>query len=734
MAQRRGKSRRAQEVPRFSRAARNQKAARRGPAWAQPAAGSRPWWMPRRDAPVQPVPVIQVSGRKAQAMAMAAQAYAQMAAAGLQAGQAAQPGAALPQPARLIPLRPPRQAWRFRKHLQPFAWLVLLLAAGASLHAVPHGRVLWGVLASAAVPGLMLLAAGQRHRDGKHIFRLWTRRFVYAQAVVTGFWMLLLAAYGVRPCGPWVVVSALPFLGLWVRRYRWRPRAEKAPAAPDSDVATFTALADAQKWSAVLGERQDLPGGGRRYLVQCDGIKTVMPKILAVPDNVAGAWHRPATEVYAERDEAGVPSRGSLTILTGQSLRGGRAWDGQGMDLVTGLARSGRFADGRDSHDKWYQSRFGCYHDLDSGTTGSGKSERLNIKVFTALATGWFVPVILDPQEGQSLPFWQDKCIYARGAAEVERRIRGLHAGFLDRSSYLSTYRWNDDGVDMPGMPFFDYEMLGGRLKIVLVILDEAHLVLKDGNKWQRQVTANVVEMARLIRKAGGRMVLATQLPGLVDLGGSQALRDMLRGGNVWSGRTANSVGQGMLGLAKDPSGIPRYFADGTATAGLGYTDGPDRRPDAPMRCDYVSKEHYRNPPPVPRLDDRFMEVMDRAMRESVSPTSAAAPVAAAPAKGGLRLLGGTRDKPAEPSAEAPEDAPEGRRCIDAVLQVLQAAGGPADRGQVAAAVAAVSAEWGRPKCWSLRQIGNTLRELTEAGQAVQADGKGSAYRIAPEN
>ena len=61
-------------------------------------------------------------------------------------------------------------------------------------------------------------------------------------------------------------------------------------------------------------------------------------------------------------------------------------------------------------------------------------------------------------------------------------------------------------------------------------------------------------EIGRLGRKTGTALWLATHIPSLSDLGGEQALRDMLRGGNVVSMRTANRVATGMLGLEKDPS------------------------------------------------------------------------------------------------------------------------------------------------------------------------------------
>jgi hypothetical protein len=708
------------------------------PLWRRTATSSRvrsggPWWW-RRDPDPQLPAFTQLSGRGARQLARNPQAQARLQLQQLEQLQLAMAGVAslvTAGGAGAAAAQVRRRGFRFRRQVQPFGWLAGLLAAGTALHLV-HG-LFWILVVSVLVPGVMCVAARQQHKDKRPVFTAWARRFTDAEAAVTGVWLPAMGVAGARPLAVWVLLSGLPFCALWVRRYGWRPETEPRvkALAPDSDRATFAALAGAQKWSARLGDREDLDGGGRRYEVLCDGIKTVMPNILAKVDNVAGAWHKPATECYAERHPTGITSRGYLTVLGSNSLVAGREWDGRGMDPATGLVRSGRFADGKDCLDKWYEPRYGCYHDLDCGTTGSGKSERLNQKVFTALKTGWFVPVILDPQEGQSLPFWQDKCIYACGGGQVERRVRGLHAAFLDRSSMLGRRRWDNDGVDMPGMAFFDYELLEELLPIVLVILDEAHLVLKDGDKWQRRITADVVEMARLVRKAGGRMVLATQLPGLADLGGSQALRDMLRGGNVWSGRTANAVGQGMLGLVKDPSEIPKYFADGSKTTGLGYADNASGRPDAPMRTDYIGIEHYRNPPPVRQLDDRFLEVMEKAMREAVSPTATVAPVTGGgPAVSPIARPGGVTPPAA---VEETDDAPEGRRCVDAVLQVLADSAVPLGRGEVIKWTGDLASMWGRPKPWGMKMVGLALGELLAAGKIEQPAGKGTAYQLRRE-
>jgi hypothetical protein len=593
-------------------------------------------------------------------------------------------------------------AWRFRRHLPPFLLLAGLIAAGAILPRTAH-PLLYGNLAGLAAPVVMVLFT-------RHLSK-YARGTAEAWAAFTALWLPAFGLAGFsKPVPGLLVLTWAPPAALWVRHYRWRPAA--APIVPDaSDYERWNALAAERKWNGQLGTAEQLPGGGRRYPVQLDGIKTVIRNVLSASENVAGAWHKPMTEAYAERDPVGITSRGYLTILGRETLMTVREWNGAGIDPQTGMAVAGRFADGSPVHVKFYTPRYGTRHALISGTTGSGKSELLNLLIFTALMSGTFVPIVLDPQEGQSLPFWRDRCLYAAGLDACHSMLRGLHAGMLDRSRYLASLRWDDDGIPMRGMPFFDHDLTG--LRMPLIIFDEAHMALKGRSKAEAQVVEKTTEIGRLGRKTGTGLWLATHVPSLAELGGEQALRDMLRGGNVISMRTANKVATGMLGLQKDPSEIPSFFTDGKETYGLGYAAGPDNRPDAPMRSDLVPKSMRRKVPVVPRLDDRFLEAMDAAM--------GAEGVLLAPA-----------------AAEVPaDDAPEGRRCIDAVWQVLADSGREMERGEIIKWVNGLAQTgWGRDKPFTIRAIGDACTKLAEGkvpGREVTKP-RGGVYRAVTDS
>jgi hypothetical protein len=573
-------------------------------------------------------------------------------------------------------------AYRFRRHLVP-VWILLgIVTIGWGCHAAHSGKaegigIAVGVLTAAA----LFIAA--RSLKG------FARKASIAIGALALTWIPVLALAGMA--APWpalLFASWLPLMWAWAKRYRWRPQEEQKPEPRAGDIVRWGQLAAEKKWNATLGDPEHLAGGGVRYPIRCDGIKTVVGNVLSASENVAGAWHKPMTEAYAERSPDGIPSTGFLTILSGDSLMRGREWDGQGIHPETGIAVVGRFADGKPAHVKFLTRRYGTRHALVSGTTGSGKTEFLNLIVFIAIASG-FVPIILDPQEGQSLPFWRGRCLYFSGTSECISGINGLHAGMLDRSRRLSRMPWDDDGIAMDGMPFYDQELTG--LSPFLIIFDEAHMVLRGSDKPSRKATEQTAEVGRLARKTGGALWLGTTLPSLTDLGGEQVLRDVLRGGNAIGFRMANPVATGMLGFEKDLSQIPRYFRNGKETAGLCYISGPDNRPDAPMRTDIVPASMKRRVT-VPTLDERFMNAMDAARAFTGSQATLTVP-AAAPAAVPLTAV---------PAAAAAVTA------ADAVLKVLDR---EMTRGEVIAAL---------DGAYSIRTIGDALGKLTADGKAAK--------------
>jgi hypothetical protein len=598
-------------------------------------------------------------------------------------------------------------AWRFRRHLVPFAWLAVTLAAAVVLRVTP--RPVPYAAAAAFTAGALLVWAT------RHLSRF-ARRSAELAALVTLAWLPILAAAGfARPVPALLAVTWAPFTLAWVRHYAWRPAAAQPgkPADGKSDAAVWERLAKRRKWSGELGPLEQIPGG-RKYPILLDGAETHIGQVMSDPRAIAAAFDKPLTEAYPEPHPSGVESRGYLTILKSGTLDEIREWDGRGI-TADGFATPARFADGQPARLRFWVPRDGTRHALIAGTSGAGKSVLLDLLIWLAITSEVpVVPVILDPQNGQSLPQWRGKVPYAAGLDECLAMLTGLHNAMLSRSRDLATRTWTDeDGYEQQGFEFFDPALTG--LPVIMPIIDEAPMILNGGGNGKRAAFAvtMVGDMAKLARKTGLSVQLVAQVPSLSELG-DQSLRSMLVGGNVVCLRTGDKVSAGMLGLDVDPSALPKYFPSGEPTGGLGYALGPDNR-QAPMRVSPVPSRMRRAVPAVASFDDSF----DMALHTGMLAWHATAAKAVA------------AEAPDRTSAD---DGPDGRRCVDAVWQVLADSGQPMERGEIIKWVSELATTgWGREKPFSIRSVTNALNTLLEGdGGRVIARVRDGVYQASP--
>ena len=599
-------------------------------------------------------------------------------------------------------------AWRFRRHLVPFAWLAVTLAAAVILRVTP--RPVPYAAITAAVAGALLVWAT------RHLSRFARRATELAAAVTLGWLPALTAAGFARPVPALLAVTWAPFAVAWVRHYAWRPAVaaqQGKPAADKSDAAIWARLAAKRKWSGELGPLEQIPGG-RKYPILLDGAETHIGQVMSDPRAIAAAFDKPLTEAYPEPHPSGVESRGYLTILKSGTLDEIREWDGRGI-TADGFATPARFADGQPARLRFWVPRDGTRHALIAGTSGAGKSVLLDLLIWLAITSEVpVVPVILDPQNGQSLPQWRGKVPYAAGLDECLAMLTGLHNAMLSRSRDLATRTWTDeDGYEQQGFEFFDPALTG--LPVIMPIIDEAPMILNGGGNSKRAAFAvtMVGDMAKLARKTGLSVQLVAQVPSLSELG-DQSLRSMLVGGNVVCLRTGDRVSAGMLGLDVDPSALPKYFPSGEPTGGLGYALGPDNR-QAPMRVSPVPSRMRRSVPAIAPFDDAF----DVALHAGILAWQATTAKAAA----------------AEPADRAPaDDGPDGRRCVDAVWQVLADSGQPMERGEIIKWVSELATTgWGRDKPFAIRSVTNALNTLLEGddGRVIARTAEG-VYQASP--
>ena len=578
-------------------------------------------------------------------------------------------------------------AFRFRYQLVPVAWILFVLAAGmgAYLRHSVRGALFVAIIAAIAI---VLLT--------RHLSEF-ARNASLAMAVLTFLWVPVLALDGLHaPLPPFLFACWLVVLIPWAKRYRIRREIMQVPDQTDADLWAGTLGAKGRLTGSWLSPLEDIRNG-TKYTLHLKRGEQDSADVFGMSKKIASLFGRPVTEVYAERFPDAREHEVMLTRLRRNTLTQIRNWDGAGVDPATGLAVIGDFPDGQPAHFRFWSPRNGAEQSIVVGVKGSGKSYLLHLLLSCAVTSEIpVVPIVLDPQQGQSLPDWRGQVTYARGPEQCMLYLRAFEAGMEARSEYLADFAWTgEDGYERPGMDFYDPQLSG--LPLIFMVFDEAHLLLGHPTLGEaaKRITGNLV---KLNRKAGGHLVLVSHTLLLSQLG-DMTLRAMVIGGNATALRTGENLSGGIIGLEADPKLLPRTFPDGTETHGLGYIVGPDNRPDSPMRVRLVQNPRkVAVEARVAEMDavfgDAFRAVLDQA--KAAAPRIAAAPLAAVPPV---------------------EDDKPGRSAADAILAVLT---GEMDRGHIIAALRDLAGEWGRPSPWKARAIGDALGKLTSDGKITK--------------
>lgn len=569
-------------------------------------------------------------------------------------------------------------AWRNRRLWPAVAWALSAVSAPGILHA--HHAAVLASLAAGVVPGVGMILATRRLKN--EFLQHWWIAAGAAFAVTVP----VLALAGPLP---WLLIAFLAcsagLAAALARYYRIRPPEEKAP--PSSDEMTWRRLAEHKKWDAKLGPAEKIPNGVR-YGITFDGVVTHVGDVLPQPLAVAAAYRRPVTEAYVEPSAHGDPSQAHLVLLRNGTLEDVRHWDGAAA-TPDGFATIGRYADATAARIRLFVPMDGGRHSIIAGALGSGKTSLLDMLIMIYLRSGIY-PVILDPQNGQSLPHWRGRVPYAAGAEECMELLTLVHQAMMDRSRRLGRMEWQRHGRTVQGMGFFDSQLTGW--PHVRVLADEHPVLLKD-RQYGGDATFITGEIGKLGRKAGVAEDIVCQVPSLAELQ-DQTVRSMLTACNVIGLRTGDKVSGTMLNLPADPCDLPRYFRNGEPTYGLGYILGPDNR-QVVGRTSMPSPDQLAAGYELPVLEPEFTAILARFGTQ---------PPAAAP----------------EPVLVAADDspAPGGRTAADAVLAVLD---GPMTAGEVIRAAQDLSVQWGRPKPFDMKSIRNALAKLKAEGQITQA-------------
>lgn len=482
-----------------------------------------------------------------------------------------------------------------------------LLTVGEIAHVAPYGLPVALTLGSIplATAGFRRLRDLKRAEKGGAAPPALTRWEKASLAVRGGVAAWLPSAAAVGAWGPLPVRDAV-LIGWPVAAgaYIWRNRTRATPLVveeiPDpvavwSDLvgapgcalagAHLTGLVeDAEKWSATI----ELVRGKQEW----QDVTRALGKISSAYDVSA--------ELIVIEPVKARPAAAKISVYKRMPLLESPTWEGPHLlNTATGTAPFVTYTDGSVGQWRWWSPEgsgaSGVTHGLVAGTTGAGKSRLLALKLAYERATPLMVSWVADPQGGQSLPEWVDAVDwYGRDMDEIVVMLHTARELMYDRSRRLAEEEWVDaKGRTRIGRSTFTPTV---DMPLVNITIDEAHKVLKLEDYDMAEL---VTELARMGRKCGLSVTLATHMPTLEDLK-KQVLKSMLASGNVMVLRTGEKVSGGIVAtqpLPSDPYELPKEIEleDGTkaGTGGLGYFLGGAGRPAICRTYDIGDEYHW---------------------------------------------------------------------------------------------------------------------------------------------
>ncbi|MFV8133245.1 hypothetical protein [Streptomyces syringium] len=487
-----------------------------------------------------------------------------------------------------------RAAIRHRRPLAPIATAIGIATAGGMLGAAPDGWKTALVMDAAAAATVTAWAryrglpwSQRKRRMPSRADILWAASAAgSAGALITA--MALTGGPGFGPSPYWgLMLGWLGVFGAYWWKNRCRRSQQPSPELTDQML--------------VWQEYVTCPGGPLPGFQLTDPLTTdygwtatiVAPRGKATAqdaasklDKIASAFDVDLTNIAIE-PVPGSSRRAILAVFHKNPLQEKVEFGGPAaLDHASGIAVVGTFYDHQSARYRFYKPGDGAVHSFIVGATGSGKSRFLEILLSLERCHPGIVSWVCDPQNGQSLPAWQTECDwYAPGVEESYALIKAAHAIMLERNERYGQMQWSDSkGRKRRGKSFFN---VGEPDPLLSLTIDEAHAVLN-----YRDAAELVADIAKMGRKCGIKLRLATQVPTVDQLGSdgaSSTLREQLQGGNIIVFRCGSAMssrialGSQLDGV--DASTIPKYWPgqfdaanEPVATSGLGYISGPDGR------------------------------------------------------------------------------------------------------------------------------------------------------------
>lgn len=468
-------------------------------------------------------------------------------------------------------------------------WIGLAVAAAATiLWGIRHASLGVALGLTVTAGALVLLVVRSRTDAGRAAAtRAVAAAALWACLVATFGWSWLLTALG-------ATVGALVSVPWWRAHYIPNTPASLIKETAPESVAVEQADAELvqDRWAKRVAntgtlaksrlELVETNGRVHKLLVRLVPGKQKYAQLISAKEDIASAMEVPEACVIIERGPNA--ATGFLTIITDVSSPAPVMYPGPRFDPKTGLVGIGRYDDTDAEAFLSIIATNGAFGATFCGDQGSGKSAAMEQTAFSLLASGYFVGIYIDPQDGFSSPAMMKACKYrATNIEEAGRIIRQLPLLRRVRQAIFKQFGWNGYS-------------LSRKHPVPLVFIDEFQEVANNISPDEQQT---LVEMAKTFRKVGAAFLIGTQTIGLESFGGNSDLRAQLMSRNVVYFYTASKV-QGRLSGDNefDPSTLPE------GTPGYGYlkrvrVDGELITRAAPFRAYHLGdKEDFggRNP------------------------------------------------------------------------------------------------------------------------------------------
>jgi len=453
----------------------------------------------------------------------------------------------------------------------------------------------WPLLWAAVILAGVVLYARANSESSRIAAASATRRAYYAGAYALSLaWLVIACATGPASVFALDALTAVTAAtsGTWSARHlvrRRRARRLPSPQVEPEPVDEFAAQrAEVTAWflgkfasesgpltgARLLGE-VDASAHRTRLHIQLNGDKHTIDNLEAARKRMAATRGTSIFNIQVEPVTNQREDQGILTIFHRNPLEELVPFPGPTIDITTGVATVGRCADLSPAQIRFWQPGSGAWHEIVCGASGAGKSRYIDYALINerhaldADGNHLIVSQICDPQEGQSLPDWQDQVDrFARNLGESRALIQDAYREMLARNKELSARIWTDSkGRQRKGVSYFTPT---AAMPLLSITLEEAPALLAD-----QQIKRMVEFILKMGRKCGIRLRLVTQVPSIAELGNSFTIRPLLAAMSIVCLRTTEAITAGAFpDLPGDPRKLPKMFSDESPTFGLGYILG----------------------------------------------------------------------------------------------------------------------------------------------------------------